>query len=105
MKQNMNQMICMLVVLLVALIPVAGVVGMMVLSSAAQDMEAPSMLMRFAAEHAVGLRSAVAALLMAAEAGVSILILHKVGEKRFVRCKRRAVDNEKSNRRLLVRRE
>lgn len=41
------------------------------------------MLMRFAAEHAVGLRSAVAALLMAAEAGVSILILHKVGEKRF----------------------
>ena len=83
MKQNMNQMICMLVVLLVALIPVAGVVGMMVLSSAAQDMEAPSMLMRFAAEHAVGLRSAVAALLMAAEAGVSILILHKVGEKRF----------------------
>ena len=27
--------------------------------------------------------SAVAALLMAAEAGVSILILHKVGEKRF----------------------
>ena len=66
MKQNMNQMICMLVVLLVALIPVAGVVGMMILSSAAQDMEAPSMLMRFAAEHAVGLRSAVAALLMAA---------------------------------------
>ena len=60
-----------------------GVVGMMILSSAAQDMEAPSMLMRFAAEHAVGLRSAVAALLMAAEAGVSILILHKVGEKRF----------------------
>ena len=83
MKQNMNQMICMLVVLLVALIPVAGVVGMMVLSSAAQDMEAPSMLMRFAAEHASGLRSVVAALLMAAEAGVSILILHKVGEKRF----------------------
>ena len=83
MKQNMNQMICMLVVLLVALIPVAGVVGMMILSTAAQDMEAPSMLMRFAAEHAVGLRSAVAALLMAAEAGVSILILHKVGEKRF----------------------
>ena len=83
MKQNMNQMICMLVVLLVALIPVAGVVGMMILSSAAQDMEAPSMLMRFAAEHAVGLRSAVAALLMAAEAGVSILMLHKVGEKRF----------------------
>ena len=83
MKQNMNQMICMLVVLLVALIPVAGVVGMMLLSSAAQEMEAPSMLMRFAAEHAVGLRSAVAALLMAAEAGVSILILHKVGEKRF----------------------
>ena len=83
MKQNMNQMICMLVVLLVALIPVAGVVGMMVLSSAAQDMEAPSMLMRFAAEHAIGLRSVVAALLMAAEAGVSILILHKVGEKRF----------------------
>lgn len=83
MKQNMNQMICMLVVLLVALIPVAGVVGMMVLSSTAQEMEAPSMLMRFAAEHAVGLRSAVAALLMAAEAGVSILILHKVGEKRF----------------------
>ena len=83
MKQNMNQMICMLVVLLLALIPVAGVVGMMILSTAAQDMEAPSMLMRFAAEHAVGLRSAVAALLMAAEAGVSILILHKVGEKRF----------------------
>ena len=69
MKQNMNQMICMLVVLLVALIPVAGVVGMMVLSSAAQEMEAPSMLMRFAAEHAVGLRSAVAALLMAACCG------------------------------------
>lgn len=41
MKQNMNQMICMLVVLLVALIPVAGVVGMMVLSTAAQDMESP----------------------------------------------------------------
>ena len=86
--------------LLVALIPVAGVVGMMILSSAAQDMEAPSMLMRFAAEHAVGLRSAVAALLMAAEAARTLILNFAQGsaEKRFQR--HRAVKEERLIRRM-----
>lgn len=83
MKQNMNQMLTMLLVLLLALVPVAGVIGMMLLSGMAQTAANPSALMRFAAEHAIGLRSAAGALLMAVETLVSVLILHKVGEKRF----------------------
>lgn len=83
MKQNMNQMLAMLLVLLLALVPVAGVVGALVLSAVAADAAAPSAMMRFAAEHAVGLRCAAGTLLMVLETLVCVLILHKVGEKRF----------------------
>lgn len=84
MKQNMNTMIAMALTTLLALLPIGAVVGTAMLGANAEKAIAPNALQLFLTTHVSEVCAVAVVLTMGLETALSVLLMCKVGVKRFM---------------------